>query len=185
VYERSTRKHVLVATRVAKLDCTLSSWVALFIYSALWVGERYTGGCNFRANNSKTFLAYGVQLHKFWNNRKEHDRCRGCLDFTTSTADLRIVEPLRSLRTGRPHKHFLRRVSTAKYAREFVRATPAGGNLSPQKLLPWWKRRPGSSRTRYTQSPRVADESVVRSFGGQALASARLCPDRRPRVNID
>lgn len=55
-----------------------------------WVNGRC---CNFRANNSKTFLAYGVQVHKFWNNQREHGRCRGSLDFTTSTTDLQIDEP--------------------------------------------------------------------------------------------
>lgn len=55
-----------------------------------WVNGRC---CNFRANNSKTFLAYGVEVHKFWNNKREHGRCRGSLDFTTFTTDLQIVEP--------------------------------------------------------------------------------------------
>lgn len=55
-----------------------------------WVNGRW---CNFRANNSKTFLAYGVQVHKFWNNKREHGRCRDSLDFTTFTTDLQIVEP--------------------------------------------------------------------------------------------
>lgn len=56
-----------------------------------WVNGRC---CNLRANNSKTFLAYGVQVHKFWNTKREHGRCRGSLDFTTFTTDLQIVEPL-------------------------------------------------------------------------------------------
>lgn len=78
---------------VAYNSCTVhfKLWAALLCTVQLeWVNGRWY---YFRANNSKTFLAYGVQFHKFWNNKREDGRCRGSLDFTTFTADLRIVEP--------------------------------------------------------------------------------------------